>query len=128
MAFNLKKYSAKRIKDRGIHWKEQYTKKTSALKKKFDDDLGEGSYFRWEGYDSTTGNTYYIVAGPGYSKTKGKLFFSGIRKMPAEYSPNGEYFPTLRKAITYARDMWGIRFPKNFKRDYRSSDLVNIRV
>ena len=129
MAYNHKSVqSAKRIKDRGIRWKEKYTKKTLALKKKYERELGPSSYFRWEGYDSSTGNTYYIVAGPGFSKTKGKLFFSGIRKMPAEYSPNGEYFKTLRQSIVYARDMWGISFPKNFTRDYNADDLAAIRI
>jgi hypothetical protein len=129
MAYNANKVeSAKRIRDRGIRWKEVYTKKTMALKKKFEKELGPGSYFRWEGYDVSTGNTYYIVAGPGYSKTKGKLFFSGIRKMPAEYSPNGEYFRTLRKSINYAKEMWGISFPRDFVRDYKAEELAAIRV
>jgi hypothetical protein len=125
MAFNLN--AAKRIKDRGIVWKEKYTKKTLAMKKKFQRDIGPGSYFRFEGHDNTTGNDYYIVVGPGYSKSKGKLFFAGIRKLPGEYSPNGEYFRSFRKAMIYAKDMWGAKFPPDFK-DYTEEDLVTVRV
>lgn len=125
MAYNLQ--AATRIKDRGIIWKEKYTKKSYGFKKRFHKTLGPGSYFRWEGHDSTTGHDYYVVVGPGYSKTKGKLFFAGIRKLPGEYSPNGEYFRSLRRAMAYAKDMWGVRFPKDFK-DYTQEDLVAIRV
>jgi hypothetical protein len=125
MSYNLQ--AAKRIKDRGIIWHETYTKKTAGLKKRFTKELGPGSYFRWEGYDSTIGKDYYVVVGPGYSKTKGKLFFAGIRRLPGEYSPNGEYFRSLRRAMSHARDMWGVRYPKDFK-DYTQEDLVNVRV
>lgn len=125
MGYNLN--AAKRIRDRGIIWKEKYTKKSLALKKKFQKQLGNGSYFRWEGHDSTTGNDYYVVVGPGYSKTKGKMFFSGIRKLPGEYSPNGEYFRSLRKAMNYAKEMWNVRFPKDF-RDYTQEDLALVRM
>lgn len=125
MSYNLN--AAKRIKDRGIVWKEKYTKKSMALKKKFLKELGPGSYFRWEGYDPTTGHDYYIVVGPGYSKTKGKLFFAGIRRLPGEYSPNGEYFRSLRRAMSYARDMWAVRFPKDFH-DYTQEDLALVRL
>ena len=125
MAFNLS--ASKRIRDRGIIWKEGYTKKTGGMKRKFEKEIGPGSYFRFEGHDNTTGNDYYIVVGPGYSKSKGKLFFAGIRKLPGEYSPNGEYFKTLRKAMLYAKDMWGAKFPKDFK-DYTQEDLVAVRV
>ena len=127
MIFNLRKYATKRIKDRGIIWKEKYTKKSISFKKRFLKTLGPGSYFRWEGYDSTTGKDYYVVVGPGFSKTKGKLFFTGIRRLPGEYSPNGEYFRSLRRAMSYAKEMWGVRFPKDF-RDYVQQDLVNVRV
>lgn len=125
MGYNLN--AAKRIKDRGIIWKEKYTKKSMALKRKFEKELGEGSYFRWEGHDNTTGNDYYVVVGPGYSKTKGKMFFAGIRKLPGEYSPNGEYFRSLRRAMSYAKEMWAVRFPKNF-RDFTQEDLALSRM
>lgn len=97
------------------------------LKKKFLKELGPGSYFRFEGHDNTTGNDYYIVVGPGYSKTKGKMFFAGIRKLPGEYSPNGEYFRSLRRAMSYAKEMWAVRFPKDFK-DYTQEHLALVRM
>jgi len=125
MSFNLS--AAKRIKDRGIIWHEKYTKKSYSLKKRFHRELGPGSYFRWEGYDPTTVHDYYVVVSPGYSKTKGKLYFAGIRRLPGEYSPNGEYFRSLRRAMSYARDMWGVRFPRGFH-DYVQEDLVRVRV
>lgn len=125
MGFNL--HAAKRIRDRGIIWKEKYTKKSAAFKKRFAKELGPGSYFRFEGHDPTTAHDYYIVVGPGYSKTKGKLFFAGIRRLPGEYSPNGEYFRSLRRAMSYAKEMWGIHFPKDFV-DYTQEDLVSVRV
>jgi len=126
MSYNHKQ-AAKRIKDRGILWKETYTKKTYSLKKRFYKQIGPGSYFRWEGYDSTTSKDYYIVVGPGFSKTKGKMFFAGIRRLPGEYSPNGEYFRSLRRAMVYARDLWGVRFPKDFT-DYTQEDLISVRI
>ena len=125
MSFNLQ--SAKRIKDRGIIWKEKYTKKSMGFKKKFAKEIGPGSYFRWEGYDSTTAHDYYVIVAPGFSKTKGKLFFAGIRRLPGEYSPNGEYFRSLRRAMSYAKEMSGVRVPKGFK-DYTQEDLVAIRI
>ena len=99
----------------------------NCVKKKFLKELGPGSYFRWEGYDPTSGHDYYIVVGPGYSKTKGKMYFAGIRRLPGEYSPNGEYFRSLRRAMSYARDMWGVRFPKDFK-DYTQEHLALVRM
>jgi hypothetical protein len=133
MAFNLKQHknhktSAKRIKDRGINWKETYTEKTWDLKEKFEEEVGPESYFRWEGHDLVTNSDYYVVAGPGHSQEKGNMFFTGIRKLPAEYSPNGEYFQTLRKALAYARDQWAVPFPKGFKYDYTQGDLVNVEI
>jgi hypothetical protein len=125
MSFNL--FSAKRIRDRGIIWHEKYTKKTMGFKKKFAKLIGPGSYFRWEGYDPTTSKDYYVVVSPGYSKTKGKMFFAGIRRMPGEYSPNGEYFRSLRRAMAYAKEMWAVKMPKDFV-DYTQEDLVAVRI
>jgi len=125
MSYNIS--AATRIRDRGIIWKEKYTKKSLGFKKKFMKELGKGSYFRWEGHDNTTGSDYYVVVGPGYSKTKGKMFFAGVRKLPGEYSPNGEYFRSLRRAMSYAKEMWDVRIPKDF-RDYTQEDLALIRM
>ena len=130
MPYNLKKNktAGKRIKDRGIVWKETYTPKTLNMKENYEKSIGIGSYFRWEGHDNTTGSDYYIVVSPGESQTKGKLFFAGIRKMPAEYSPNGEYFNTLGQALSYAKDMWAIRIPEDFTNNYMAENLVNVEI
>jgi len=130
MAYNhsKKKTAAKRIKDRGILWKETYTDKTLAFKEEYEQTIGPGSYFRWEGHDNVTNSDYYIVVGPGNSKEKGKMFFAGIRKLPAEYSPNGEYFETIRKALVHAKNMWAIRMPKGFKVDYSYQNLENVDI
>ena len=115
------------IKDRNIDWEETYTPRTKSMKERFEEEIGPGSYFRWEGYDNTTDNTYYVVVSPSYSKKEGNSFFAGIRKLPADFSPNGEYFDTLKEAIRYAKDTWDIKTPKNLinytKKDLKGLDL-----
>jgi len=123
-------FSKKRIKDRGISWKETYKEKSKSLKKHFDKVL-PGSYFRWEGMDHTTGHPYYIVVGPSISERYGKSFFAGIKKMPLNqaksYSPSGKYFSTLSAAFRYASETWGLRLPRN-KGNYTKNHLVNIKI
>jgi len=128
--YNLKKdkisHIARRpIKDRGIIWKETYTDKSLATKKQMEKELGPGSYYRWEGHDPTTGNDYYVVLGPSESKKLGKSFFAGIRKLPANYAANGEYFATMRQAARYANDLWAVSIPRGMG-NYSSKDLVNV--
>lgn len=108
----------KKIKDRGINWKEFYKEKSKSLKKRFDGDIGVGAYRRWEGHDYTTNSNYYVVVGPTIQKELGKCFFSGIKKIPADpdkkvYSPSGEYFTNIVSAYSYATDKWGVPFPKD---------------
>jgi hypothetical protein len=110
-ASKMHKDAVKRIKDRNIVWKERYTSKSLGLKKKYDSLVGHNSYFRWEGHDYTTDSDYYVVVGPSVSEELGKAFFSGIRKMPAEYSPSGEYFRTIREALRHAHERWGVKLP-----------------
>ena len=123
--------SRKRLKERGIKWEEHYGKKSVDVKEHFEDVL-PGSYFRWEGYDHTTGHPYYVVVGPAISERFGKSFFAGVKKMPKDpkkkaYSPSGKYFPSLRAALSHAADMWGIRFPKNAG-SYTKNDLQSIEI
>lgn len=119
MPFNLMKIAGrKKIKDRGISWKEIYQAKSKSLKKRFDGDIGVGSYYRWEGHDYTTNSKYYIIVGPTIQKTLGKCFFAGIKKLPSDpkkkvYSPSGEYFTSISAALSYAVEHWGIKFPPN---------------
>lgn len=101
---------AKPIKERGIKWTEKYGEKSSYLKQEMEEQIGPGSYFRWEGHDSSTGNDYYVVICPGYSKNHGYHFFAGLRKMPADHGASGHYFKSMREALNYAYDTW--RVPK----------------
>ena len=64
------------IKERGIKWQESYGDKSAPLKKSMEEQVGIGSYFRWEGYDHTTDTEYYVVVSPGYSEKKGYFFFA----------------------------------------------------
>ncbi len=123
--------AGRRIKDRGIRWEEHYGKKSTALKKKFEKML-PGVYFRWQGFDYTTGHPYYVVVGPAISKRYGKSFFAGVKKMPRDpkkkaYSPSGKYFPSVRGALSHASDMWGVKFPENAG-DYKKEHLIPIDI
>jgi len=107
----------RRIKDKGIPWKENYGEKSKEVKKKFE-ELLPGSYFRWTGKDYEDGCWRYVVVGPSISKRQGKTFFAGNKKIPNDplkkaYSPSGKYFSTLRTAISYAIDMWGVTMPSD---------------
>jgi len=123
--------SRRRIRDRGIRWKEQYGEKSTQLKEKFEKML-PGSYFRWEGFDYESGHPYYIVVGPSISKRYGKMFFAGIKKMPKDpkkkaYSPSGQYFQNLRGALRHANEMWGISVPRNAG-GYNKNDLLTVDI
>lgn len=100
------------IKERGIRWVETYSGEKSAhLKKEMDAQIGPGSYCRWEGHDSVTGNDYYVVVAPGFSKKKGYHFFAGLRKMPADHGASGKKFSNQREAMSHARDTWQVPPP-----------------
>ncbi len=123
--------SHKRIRDRGIKWEERYRERSRGVKKKFDKIL-PGSYFRWEGYDHSTGHPYYVVVGPAVSDRYGKSFFAGVKKIPKDpkkqsYSPSGKYFDSLRAALSHAVEMWGIIFPKQAGH-YSKNDLASIDI
>jgi hypothetical protein len=74
------KKKRRRIKDRGINWKEVYVGKAETLKEKMDKKIGKGSYFRWEGHDYTTNGDYFVVVGPSITKDGKKQFFAGIKR------------------------------------------------
>jgi hypothetical protein len=114
----MKEAGRKKIKDRGINWKETYREKSESLKKRFNKHIGPGSYYRWEGHDYTTDSNYYIVVGPTIQSDLGKCFFAGIKKIPKDpdakvYSPSGEYFTNIISALSYASDKWGVKMPSN---------------
>ena len=128
---NIITAARKRIKERGIKWEEFYGEKSKDVKKFFEKRL-PGSYYRWEGFDHTTGHPYYVVVGPAMSERYGKTFFAGVKKMPKDpkkkaYSPSGKYFPALRAAISHAAEMWGISFPKEAGQ-WNKDDLATIKI
>jgi len=121
----------RRIKEKGIRWEEHYGEKSEEVKKKFEEIL-PGSYFRWVGKDYEDACWRYVVVGPAVSKREGKSFFAGNKKMPSDpkkkaYSPSGKYFPTLRSAIAYAIEMWGVRMPENAGQ-WTKEDLQAIEI
>jgi len=138
LIYNLSKVSGrKRIKDRGIKWEEIYRERSKPLKEKFEQQVGPGSYYRWEGHDFTTNSIYYIVVGPSVQSNVGKMFFAGIKKIPIEeftkdpdtktYSPYGEYFPTIKGALIYASQRWGTKVPRN-QVPYTKESLANADI
>lgn len=134
MKFNLKKYAGpRRIKDRGINWKQAYREKSDDLKRRFDSMLGPGSYFRWEGHDYTTNSDYFVVTGPAVTKNGKKMFFAGIKKLPKDkdkkhhYAPYGEYFGSMHSALSHCSEKWGVTFPKGSP-NYTMEQLAPIKV
>ena len=128
----IKEGGRKPIKDRGINWKEHYKEKSETLKKRFDRDIGPGSYIRWEGHDSYSNSNYYVVVGPSIQRRLGKCFFAGIKKLPKDpnkkvYSPYGEYFTNITSALSYASRKWAVPFPKG-QQPYTKEMLANINI
>jgi hypothetical protein len=118
------KESKQKLAEKGITWKEEYTDKTQFLKDQFEDTVGPGSYFRFEG-KSPDGDEYYCIIGPaGIHKPQAK-FFAGVRKLPATFSAGGKYFDSLDTAARYARETWGIKTPKSLK-PYTQKQLFGI--
>ena len=134
--FNLslfKMAGRKRIKDRGIRWKEHYAEKSEPLKKRFDKMIGSGAYFRWEGHDYTTASDYFVVVGPAQTKEGKKMFFAGVKKLPPKYqrkkvyAPSGKYFTNILSALSHASKMWGVNFPPN-QINYSQNDLTDVNI
>jgi len=75
---NIKYAGRQRIRDRGINWKEQYGERSEKLKERFDQEIGDRAYMRWEGHDYTTDSNYFVIVGPALTKEGLKRFFSGI--------------------------------------------------
>ncbi|MBC8308020.1 MAG: hypothetical protein H8E55_71215 [Pelagibacterales bacterium] len=129
------KISAKRIKDRNIRWEEHYTERTQPLKDRYHESIGVGSYYRWEGHDYTTDSDYYVIVSPAKTKELKKRFFAGIKKLPPiykrdtakVYSPYGEYFTTIKSALSFVSDRYGVRFPKG-QLSYTIEHLEGIKI
>ena len=114
-----------KLVDKNIRWKEGYTDKTSFLRKQFNEIVGPGSYFRYEGEDIDTGAEYYCILSPAKIHNPIAKFFAGVRKLPATYSAGGKYFDSLSSAAQYAHDTWGVPIP-NEMRTYTSASLYGI--
>jgi hypothetical protein len=80
-----------------------YTQKTEFLKEMFEDVIGPGSYFRFEG-KSDEGVWYYCILGPAQVHKPRAKFFAGVRRLPATYSAGGKYFDSLSAAAEYAKE------------------------
>lgn len=121
----IRKIARRKLVEEPINWAEKYTEKTSFLKEQFEDVIGEGSYFRFEGKNTQTGDEYYCIISPARIKKPIAKFFAGVRKLPASYSAGGKYFDSIDSAATYAHDTWGVPRPSKLK-PYNSSSLVGI--
>jgi hypothetical protein len=115
-----------KLADRPVHWKEAYTPRTKLLKRQFGDIVGAGSYFRFEGSDTDTGDEYFVVVGPARIHSPKAEFFAGVRKLPSDFAAGGQYFPDMRRAMEYANQTWGVSVPSKIK-NYGSSDLKGIK-
>jgi hypothetical protein len=120
----MKRISREKLIEKHIDWKEVYTQKTAFLKKMFEDVVGPGSYFRFEGIsDENVG--YYCIIGPAKVHHPRSKFFAGVRRLPATYSAGGKYFDSMDSAARYAKDTWGVETPKELK-PYTSSQIFGI--
>ena len=118
-------FARKKLVEHNMRWKEAYTEKTAFLKEQFEDIIGPGSYFRFEGKDLDDGDEYYCIVGPAKIHAPRAKFFAGVRKLPATYSAGGKYFDSMDGAATYARETWGVQTPDALK-PYTSAHLYGI--
>ena len=114
-----------KLVEKNIKWGETYTEKTQFLKDQFEDIVGPGSYFRFEGEDKASGDRYYCIIGPAKIHKPRAKFFAGVRKLPATFSAGGKYFDSMDGAAKYAKETWGIPIPKTLK-PYTGSALYGI--
>ena len=118
-------FAREKLAEKDIEWKEVYTDKTLFLKEQFEEVIGTGSYFRFEGRDHGSGDSYYCILGPAKIHKPRAKFFAGVRKLPATFSAGGKYFDSMDGAAKYARDTWGVPTPKTLK-PYTSAHLFGI--
>lgn len=122
----MKKIARTKLSERNMHWEESYTENTAKFKEMYEDIIGEGSYFRWEGKDVESGDEYFAIVGPAKMKTPKASWFAGCRKLPSDWAAGGKYFSEIKEAMNYANETWGIPIPSDFKWSYDSSDLKDI--
>jgi hypothetical protein len=121
----MKRFAREKLANKNIKWVEEYTDKTQFLKEQFEDVVGPGSYFRFEGKNLDNQDEYYCIIGPANIHKPRAKFFAGVRKLPATYSAGGKYFDSMDRAAEYARETWGVTVPKSMK-PYTSAALFGI--
>lgn len=121
----MRKHAREKLVEKNIDWKEVYTQKTEFLKDMFEDVVGPGSYFRFEGI-SDEGVGYYCIIGPAKVKEPRAKFFAGVRRLPATFSAGGKYFDSMSSAAEYAKETWGVEIPRSLK-PYTSGQLFGIK-
>ncbi|MFA7219356.1 MAG: hypothetical protein WC119_02510 [Synergistaceae bacterium] len=120
----MEKQAREKLVEKHIDWHEVYTQKTQFLKDMFEDVVGPGSYFRFEGKsDENIG--YYCIIGPAQVHQPRAKFFAGVRRLPATYSAGGKYFDSMDEAARYAEETWGVKKPDTL-RPYTSAQLFGI--
>ena len=120
----MKRCARAKLVEKNIDWKEVYTDKTQFLKDQFEDIIGKGSYFRFEG-TASDGDSYYCILGPAKIHHPRAKFFAGVRKLPATYSAGGKEFDSLDGAAKYAKETWGVETPQSLH-PYTSAALYGI--
>lgn len=121
----MKVLAKEKLVEKNIKWTEAYTDKTLYLKEQFEDVVGPGSYFRFEGKDQDSNAEYYCILSPANIQKPRAKFFAGVRRLPATYSAGGKYFDSMDGAASYAVETWGIPRPKGLK-PYTSASLFKI--
>ena len=107
------KIARKKLAEKAVSWEEVYTPDTAYFKEMYDEVVGKGSYFRFEGKDPETGDWHMVIVGPAKMKDPEAKFFSGQRKLPSTYSASGEYFSDLKGALNHASNNWGVQIPSD---------------
>ena len=120
------KIARKKLAEKSVSWEECYTPDTAYFKAMYDDILGKGSYFRFEGKDSETGDWHMVIVGPAKMHEPESKFFAGQRKLPSTYSASGEYFSDLKEALNHAATNWGVTMPPEANLGLTSSDLKGL--
>ena len=120
----IKRTAREKLVEKDIKWEQVYTDKTSYLKEQYNDVIGVGSYFRFEG-EASDGDNYYCILGPAKIHKPRAKWFAGVRKLPATYSAGGKYFDSMDTAARYAKETWGVPTPKELK-PYTSAQLFGI--
>jgi len=118
------KLARQKLVEKHINWEEVYTQKTKFLKDMFEEVVGQGSYFRFEG-ESDENVWYYCIIGPARVHHPRAKFFAGVRRLPATFSAGGKYFDSMDGAARYAKETWGVDTPRAL-RPYTSAQLFGI--